>query len=299
MRIEGLYTALITPFQKGKIDEKGFCKLIDRQVEAGVDGIVVLSTTAETPTLTEQEQEHLIKLAIKQIKGRSGIIVGTGCYSTAATIEMTRKAKKLGADAALIITPYYNKPTQKGLFLHFEAISNAVDLPIIVYNNPARTGINTEVLTLCEIATLRNIVSVKETSPSIRHIGDVIHHLVSKESSFTVLSGDDDITLPVMALGGHGAISVLSNLLPEKMTDLVAAMRTHDLITARKLHEELLPLIKGINFETNPMGIKEAMNWCGLPAGECRLPLSPMGKNHAEALHRLLKDAGLGTKRKK
>jgi 4-hydroxy-tetrahydrodipicolinate synthase len=296
VKIEGLYTALITPFNKGKIDEKGFCALVQRQIDAGVDGVFVLSSTGETPTLTEAEQEHLARLTIKQVKGRVPVLVGTGHYSTETTIEKTKKAKKLGADAAVVVTPYYNRPTQKGLYQHFEAITKAVDLPIVIYNIPIRTAVNIEPLTLCEIAQLRNIVSVKEAN--MPQVADIIHHLVNQENKFTVMSSDDINTLPLMALGGHGIISVVSNLVPEVVLSLVRAMEANRLPAARKVHEQLMPLLKGIFLETNPIGIKEAMNYCGLASAECRLPMCEMSKHHVDTLHRLLKDFGLGKKKK-
>jgi 4-hydroxy-tetrahydrodipicolinate synthase len=297
VKVEGLYTALITPFSKGKIDEKAFCSLVQRQVDADVDGVFVLSSTGETPTLTETEQEHLVRLTIKQVKGRIPVLVGTGHYSTEITIEKTKKAKQLGADAAVVVTPYYVRPTQKGLYQHFEAITKAVDLPIVIYNIPIRTAVNIEPLTLSEIAQLRNIVSLKEAN--MPQVADIIHHLVNEENKFTIMSSDDVNTLPLMALGGHGIISVVSNLVPEVTLDLVRAMQANRLPAARKAHEQLMPLLKGIFLETNPIGIKEAMNYCGFVSAECRLPLSAMSKYHAETLHRLLKDFGLGKKRKK
>lgn len=282
MNISGLYTAMITPFKNDEFDEAGFRENLRFQVASGVDGVVVLGSTGEVASLTDQEREQIVKIAIEEASQSIQVIVGTGTNSTRSTIDYTQKAKELGADAALIVTPYYTKPTQRGIYQHFEAISRTVDIPIILYNNPSRTGINVEPLTLREIAMLPNVVAVKEASGDIHQVSDYLHH-----NSIAVLSGDDSMALPLMALGGHGLISIASNLVPIPMRAVIDG--------DREMHFRLFPLFKGLNFETNPIPIKEAMNRCGLPAGNCRLPLHEMTEPHRAALHQLLQELELCT----
>ncbi|NLF24704.1 MAG: 4-hydroxy-tetrahydrodipicolinate synthase [Deltaproteobacteria bacterium] len=293
LRIEGVITALVTPFVKGQVDYEGLAQNIAFQIAEGVSGILPLGTTGETPTLSEQERAKIIQLAAEQARGKALLMVGTGSNCTARTIHNTKLAKDLGADAALIVTPYYNKPTPEGIFRHYEAISEAVDLPIVVYNIAGRTGVNIETTTMKRLSSLPNIIAVKEASGNINQIGDVIHEVQNKHGNFTVVSGDDAMTLPLMALGGHGVISVVSNLTPRHIVAMVKAAAKGDYARARLMHFELLPLFKGAFIETNPIPIKAAMQMCGMPAGTCRLPLCELQPAHKEQLRKILEELGL------
>jgi 4-hydroxy-tetrahydrodipicolinate synthase len=292
-QLTGTITALITPFIEDEIDEEGLIALIRDQLDQGINGILFLGSTGESATLTSEEEARILTLAHREIRGKVPILAGTGSYSTRQTIEKTKKAKDLGADIAFVVTPYYNKPTQEGIFRHFEAITQAVDLPILIYNIPGRCGTNIETKTLLRIAALPNIIGVKEASGNICQVGDVYETIVRKYPHFALFSGDDNFTLPMMALGARGVISVISNLIPRQMIEMVDAALSGDYSAARKLHFELLPLFKAVFMETNPIPIKTAMNLCGKPAGPCRLPLCEMNSNNVIALTELLKEARL------
>lgn len=288
MKFKGTITALITPFINNELDEKGLTENIRYQISQGIDGILPLGTTGETATLTPEEQQRIISIAVKEAKGKVPIWVGTGTNCTRQTIEKTKLAKDLGADGVLIVTPYYNKPTQEGIFRHFEAIGTSVDIPILVYNIPGRCVTNIETPTLLRIAGLPNIVGVKEASGNVNQAGDVLSTIIEKYPDFSVFSGDDALTLPMMALGAVGVVSVVSNLLPKPITELVQASLEGDFDKARKIHFELLPLFKAAFIETNPVPIKTAMNLCGMPAGGCRLPLYKMTEENVKQLHQVL-----------
>lgn len=291
MTCSGLYTALITPFKgNGSLDEEGFRQNVLMQIKAGVSGLVVLATTGEAPTLNRKEKDRIIQIA--RAAAPCEIIVGCSCNATSEAIENLKQAEILGATSALVAAPYYNKPTQEGIFRHFEALSFATSLPILVYNIPGRTAVNIEIETLRRIAELPNILGVKEASGNIGHIGAVIH-LKQQRPTFRVFAGDDAITLPLMALGGDGVICFLSNLIPTRMKKLVDACLQGDFNQARALHFELLPLFQATNLETNPIPIKAAMQACGLPSGLPRLPLTPLAETFRFQLMRALKEAGL------
>lgn len=273
-KLSGVYTAIITPFDKeGKLDELGLRKNIQFQIKNGVDGIVALGTTGESPTLDEAEKELVIKIAREETKGKTVLIVGTGSYSTQHAIHNSKRALQLGADYALVVTPYYNKPTQEGLYLHFKAISEATSLPMIIYNIQGRTGQNIQTETLKRLAKLPNIIGIKESSGNIAQIQEVIYSIKNERPEFCVLSGDDYITLPLIAMGGDGVISVVSNLCPALVKQMTTAALAGDFAKARKIHYELTPIFVGAFIETNPMPIKAAMNHVGMSAGGCRLPL--------------------------
>jgi 4-hydroxy-tetrahydrodipicolinate synthase len=291
--LKGTFTAMITPFLNDHLDEKGLAKNIQMQLTAGITGLVLLGTTGETATLTEEEQKRIIEIGVKEAKGKAIIIVGTGSNSTRQTVEKTKKAKELGAEIVLIVTPYYNKPSQEGIYRHFEAIATQVDIPIIVYNIQGRTGVNIETSTLLRIAGLPNVIAVKEASGNIVQAGDVLLHVRKKYPSFSVLSGDDGLTLPMMSLGATGVISVVSNLVPEQVVSLVDAALSGQFHKARKAHEELSPLFKLAFIEVNPTPIKYAMNLCGMAAGHCRLPLCDMKRENQELLALKLRELGL------
>lgn len=290
MKYQGVYTVTITPFHSdGSFDEEGFHKLIERQVDAQVDGIVVLGTTGEAPTLSLEEKKKIIQIARRTIKSSTKLVVGTGSYSTETTIEETRIAENLGADAALVVTPYYNKPTQEGLYLHYKTLAESTKLPIILYNIQGRCGQNLATSTLSRLFEFPTIIGVKEASANIPQIMDVIEAAKNYRPDFRIFSGDDNLTLPIMALGGHGVLSVASNLVPHQIIELCRACLENNWEEARKLHYELLPLFRGIFIETNPIPIKALMQWEGLPAGPCRLPLCHLMPENEKAIRHLHK----------
>ncbi len=285
---QGVLPALVTPFTKdGKIDETALKKLVDFQINNHVDGLVPVGTTGESPTLSPEECEVVIRTVVDQARGRVPVIAGTGANSTEKAIHLTRKAKELGVTASLQVAPYYNKPTQEGFYRHFTAIADSVDIPLIIYNIPGRTGKNIENSTMLKLAEHKNIVAVKEASGSIPQMMDLI---AQKPDSFTVLSGDDNLTFPLMALGGKGVISVACNLVPDRMSELVKAALKGDWDRARQLHYSLLPLFKGIFIETNPIPIKAAMAMKGQINEIYRLPMCPMSDANREILTGVLKE---------
>lgn len=284
-KVQGVYTAIVTPFDaQGQLDEEGLRHNIRFQIENGIDGIVALGTTGECPTLSSQEKERIILITVEEAKGKSTVMVGTGSYSTQQTIENTRLAEALGAEMALVVSPYYNKPTQEGLYRHFKAVSEATSLPLILYNIQGRTGLNIATDNLKRIAELPNIIGIKEASGNISQISDVIELVANQRPDFCVMSGDDGLTLPLMALGGLGVISVVSNLVPKQVKALVSACQQGDYTKARKLHCQLMPLFRGAFIETNPIPVKAAMSHYGMAAGSCRLPLCELT---AESAHKL------------
>ena len=284
---EGVFTALITPFTKdGKLDEQALRKLVDFQIDQGIDGLVPVGTTGESPTLSPEETEQVIRIVVKQTGGRVPVIAGTGSNCTDKAIHMTEKAKQIGATASLQVAPYYNKPTGEGFFRHFTAIADAVDLPMVVYNIPGRAGKNIENPVMLKLAQHKNIVAVKEASGNISQMMDLI---ANKPKDFNVLSGDDNLTYPLMALGGKGVISVASNAVPDRMKDLTHTALKGDWDRARKLHYELLPLFKAIFLETNPIPIKATMAMKGFVEEVYRLPMCPMSAENRKALIEVLK----------
>lgn len=293
-RIEGVYTALVTPFDaEGRLDEEGLRNNIRFQIASGVDGIVPLGSTGEAPTLSLQEKERVIQISIEEAKGKVLVMVGTGSYSTQQTIENMRLAENLGADMALVVSPYYNKPTQEGLYRHFKAVAESSSLPLIIYNVQGRTGQNVAIETLKRLADIPKIAGVKEASGNISQIGEVIEIIARHRADFSVLSGDDNLTLPLMAMGGHGIISVVSNLIPKEIKKMVQAIAAEDYALAREIHYQWMPLFRGAFIETNPIPIKTAMNLCGLPSGECRLPLCELLPENEQKLHAILQSCGL------
>lgn len=286
LKLKGTFTAMITPMKKnGAVDYEGFRKHIKNQLKAGIDGLVPLCTTSETPTLDEDEEDKMLDIimeeraAYKKATGKNvPIIVGTGSNNTRDAVRYTQRAKEAGADAALVVTPYYNKPSQEGVYRHFAAVSK-VGLPILVYNIQGRTGTNIATDTLARIADLPNIIGVKEASGNINQMGDVLAKVKSKHPNFAVLSGDDGLTLPLLALGGDGVVSVVSNLAPKEVKAMVDAGLKGKFDEARKAHFRLLPIFKAAFVDGNPTSIKYAMNVKGLPAGGVRAPLVEVNAN--------------------
>ncbi|MEW6347660.1 MAG: 4-hydroxy-tetrahydrodipicolinate synthase [Thermodesulfobacteriota bacterium] len=276
----GVFTAIVTPFKNGEVDEKSLKKLIRFGIDGGVSGIVPCGTTGESPTLSHEEHNRVVELTVKEIAGEVKVIAGTGSNSTQEAISLTAHAKNVGADAALMVAPYYNKPTQEGLYQHFKAVADAVDIPIIPYNIQGRTAINIENATMQRISQIPNIVGVKEASGNILQMSEVIR-LCGLD--FDVLSGDDQMTFPLMALGGKGVISVVSNIVPDRMSAMVKSMLQGDWNTARTAHFEIYELCQAMFLETNPVPVKAALGLMGKIAPDYRLPLcSPSAANLAK-----------------
>lgn len=271
---KGSIVAIATPFKKGKVDEAKLKQLIEFQIKNGTQGIVPCGTTGESPTLSHIEHARVIELTIEAVNGRIPVIAGTGSNSTAEAIELTRHAAEAGATGALIVSPYYNKPPQEGLYRHFKAIADAVNIPIIVYNIAGRTAVNIETPTLLRIAKdCKNVVGVKEASGSLEQM-QAVRNACPKD--FVLLSGDDALTLPVLKMGGVGVISVAANIVPKDIAKLVSLFNEGKQDEAQKLHDKLLPLFKALFIETNPIPVKEAMGMLDLCSAELRLPLCPM-----------------------
>ena len=291
MDLKGIYTALVTPFKDGKLDEKAFRNLIEFQLKGGINGVVPCGTTGEAPTLSYEEHEKVIELAVKYAKGKVPVIAGTGSNSTQEAIELTEGAKKLGVDFCLLTTPYYNKPTQEGLYQHFKAIAEAVNIPIILYNIPGRTGINMTPETIFRLSRIKNIVGIKEAAGSLAQVSD-IYRLT--KGTFTILSGDDNLFLPMMSVGAVGVISVVSNIMPKEMQSLYRAFLIEKNIKkAMNIHTRLMPLFQGIFVETNPIPIKEAMAYMGMIKKEFRLPLCPLSDANSRFIKGLLGEYSL------
>ena len=298
LKLRGAYTALVTPMNAdGSVDYDGFRRLVAIQIAAGISGLVPLGTTGETPTLERDEQDKLISIAVEEAKGRLPVIVGVGSNSTRHTQENAKRARELGADAVLVVTPYYNKPTNEGIYRHFAAVAEATDAPILIYNIVGRTAKNIDVPTMDRISRIPTVVGVKESSGDIGQIGDIVRDVAAARAAegrhFAVLSGDDAFTLPLCAMGGDGIVSVVSNLVPERVAALAAACLAGDYGQARKRHYGLLPLFKGAFVETNPIPIKAAMDWAGLPAGPTRLPLCELERQNEPKLRAALAAAGV------
>src|ERR1051325_10731563 len=284
----GTFTALVTPFRNGDVDLGALQKLVEAQIGAEITGLVAVGTTGESPTLTHEEKEAVIARVVEVTRGRSKVVAGTGSNSTRDSIEMTKFAEKTGADAALLVAPYYNKPSQEGLFRHFKAIADATSLPIMLYNIPGRCGVDIMPETVARLAKdCRNIVCIKEASGSVERVGELRRRL---PESFTILSGDDSLTLPFMAVGASGVVSVASNLFPAEICALVGACEEGNLKSATKLHRKLLPLFKDLFVEPNPVPVKTALGWRGAISGEVRLPLCEMNEANQARLRKTLED---------
>lgn len=286
----GSLVAIVTPFKNGKVDEKALGDLIEWQIAQGTHGIVPCGTTGESATLTYQEHERVVAFTVEAVRRRVPVIAGTGSNSTEEAIALTRHAKKVKADGALLITPYYNKPTQEGLYRHYKAVAEAVDIPIVLYNIPGRTSVNMLPSTVARLSSITNIVAIKEGSGSLQQVSDIIQACGDR---ITVLSGDDALTLPMMALGAKGVITVTANIVPNDMARMVDAFAAGNLAEARRLHYRMAPLFAALFYETNPIPVKEALGMMGKCSAELRLPLCPMAADTKEKLSRALKDYGL------
>ncbi len=288
---KGSIVAIVTPFKNGSLDEKKFKALVDFQIKNGTSGIVPCGTTGESATLSVAEHERVIELAIKHANKNVPVIAGTGSNSTEEAIMLTKHAALAGADASLQVAPYYNRPTQKGLYEHFKAIANSVDIPIILYNIASRTGVNIEPETIAKLAhDCRNIIAVKEASANLEQMSR-IKALCPDE--FILLSGDDALTLPVLSIGGCGVISVVANIVPRDVADMFREYESGNVKKARKIHYKLLPLVKAMFLETNPIPVKTAMGLLGMCEPDLRLPMCAMSAGNLDKLKSALKEYGL------
>src|SRR6266536_520991 len=282
----GTFTALVTPFLNGGIDDSAFNKLIETQISAGIAGIVAIGTTGESPTLSHEEREQVIRLSVATANKRCLVLAGTGSNATQHAVADTRIAEQFGADGALLVAPYYNKPSQEGLFRHFKTIADATSLPIVLYNIPGRCGVDIAPDTVTRLAKeCRNIVSIKEASGSVERVSDLRGRL---PESFTILSGDDSLTLPFMSVGAVGVVSVASNLFPSQVCGLVRACESGDFKSAENLHRKMFPLFKDLFIEPNPVPVKTALGWRGAMSGEVRLPLCEMSEPNQARLRKTL-----------
>lgn len=288
-KFAGLTVALVTPFKNGKLDEVALRKLVDWHVEQGTDTVCPVGTTGESPTLSHDEHHRVIDIVCEQACGRINVVAGTGSNSTAEAIELTVAAQKSGADGALVVGPYYNKPTMEGFYQHFKAIAEACDLPIILYNIPGRTAKNIEPETIARIGELPSVVAVKESTGSMDAASQII-----ALSHLTVLSGDDSLTLPLLSLGGRGVVSVVGNIVPKDVKAMLAAWEKGDIAAAQSWHRKLFPLCRDmLGLSTNPIPVKAAMQMLGRDTGEVRLPLTPLDAKQRESLTGTLKTYGL------
>ena len=287
---EGVLTALVTPFRDGAVDERALTELVELQIAAGVEGVVPCGSTGEAATLSHAEHQRVVEVAVAAARGRVHVLAGTGSNNTVEAIQLTQHAKEAGADGALLISPYYNRPTQDGIVAHYTEIARRTSFPLVVYNIPGRTGSNVLPSTIARLAEVDQIVGVKESSGDMNQISHVI---ASVPDSFAVLAGDDWATLPMLALGGKGVISTIGNVAPGEVVDLVRAFRAGDIERARSVHYRLLPLIDALFCETNPIPVKAALAMRGLIHEELRLPLLPISNGNRERLQAVLKELGL------
>jgi 4-hydroxy-tetrahydrodipicolinate synthase len=288
---QGAMVAIVTPFKDGQIDEAALRRLIEFQIANGTHGIVPCGTTGESPTLSFAEHERVVEITVEQVNKRVPVIAGTGSNNTTEAIELTKHAKSAGADGALMISPYYNKPTQEGLYRHFKKVAESVDIPILLYNIPGRTAVNIEPDTIARLAKIDNIVGVKEASGSMKQIADVIARC---GDNFTTLSGEDYLTYPLLCVGGKGVISVVSNVAPRDMADLCTLCLGGKFAEAMKLFYRMLPLCHALFYETNPAPVKAALAMMQkIESDEVRLPLAPMSEANRERLRRDLQAYGL------
>ncbi len=287
---QGAFTALITPFRDGEVDQKALRELVEWQIQSGIDGLVPCGSTGESATLSHSEHEQVIGIVVEQARRRVPVIAGTGSNSTAEAIRLTAAARTAGADGALLISPYYNKPTQEGIYRHYNAIAQSVDLPLIIYNIPGRTGSNVAPETFARLAEIKNIAGVKEASGSMDQASD-IRRLCGDR--LVILSGDDALTLPLMALGARGVIAVVANVMPRQTHELVAAALAGDFARARDLHYRILPLVRALFLETNPIPVKQAAAFMGKCSPNLRLPLTTMSPGPAERLRAVMKELSL------
>ncbi|WP_459202230.1 4-hydroxy-tetrahydrodipicolinate synthase [Methanococcus sp. CF] len=287
--MQGVYPAIITPFKDGKVDYDGLRTNIDFLIENGVTGVIPVGTTGESPTLTPLEHENVIEKTVEFVDGRVEVIAGTGSNSTSEALEFSQYAEDVGVDGVLLITPYYNKPSQEGLKRHFGEIANSINVPIVLYNVPSRTALNIEPETIKYLfEEYSNITAVKEANPNLSQVSEVLD-----SCNIDVLSGNDELTLPIMSLGGKGVVSVVANIAPKEFVQMVDYANAGKFDKAKEIHYKLFPLMKLMFIETNPIPIKTAMNMLGMPSGELRLPLCEMAESNKLKLQNALNNLGL------
>src|SRR3972149_8539301 len=284
----GSIVALVTPFRDGLVDFDKLGELVEYHIENGTNGIIPCGTTGESPTLSHKEHGEVVGKVIEKANGRIPVIAGTGSNNTSEALSLTRHAKEVGADGSLMITPYYNKPTQQGLYEHYKLVAEEVDIPIIIYNVPSRTGVSMTPETVARLYEIKNIVAIKEASGSIDQTSQILNLC-----DITVLSGDDSLTLPIMSVGGKGVVSVVANILPREVSELVSSFLNGDTEKSRQIHNKLFPICRGMFIETNPIPVKTAMKLMGRLNGEMRLPLCKMSDEHEKQLQKALKEYGL------
>jgi 4-hydroxy-tetrahydrodipicolinate synthase len=293
--LKGLYIALVTPFRKdGSLNEEKLRELVRFHVDAGTDGLVPCATTSENPAFTWEEHYRIIEVVVEESAGRLQVVAGCGTNSTTRSIANIKKAAELGAYGAMVVTPYYNKPTQEGLYAHFMKLADEGGLPLMLYNVPGRTGVNMKPAIVARLASHERIVAIKEASGSLEQMSEII---LLCGDSINLLSGDDGLTLPILAVGGKGVVSVVGNIVPKDMLEMIDAFEKDNLDHAREMHYKLLPLCQAMFIETNPMPVKEAMNMLGMEVGDVRLPLVRMLPANREKLRQALLDYGLITEK--
>lgn len=286
-----ILTAMVTPFNKDLSVNFGLAgKLARHLVQSGSDGLVIAGTTGESPTLTKEEKVELFRVVVEEVGGRAAVIANTGGNSTSESIALTRAAQKVGIDGVMLVAPYYNKPSQEGMYAHFKSVAECTDLPIIIYNIPGRTSVNLLPRTVARLAEIGNIAAIKESSGNMDQISEL---RMSIPDSFAIYSGDDSLTLPILTLGGKGVISVASHLVGERMQDMVNAFASGNITLAKNIHLELYPFFKGIFIATNPVPIKCALGMAGWQVGSPRLPLVEANEQENESIRRLMEDMGL------
>ena len=288
--LKGAFTAIVTPFKNGQLDEEAYRELIEFQIKGGIHGIVPCGTTGESPVLSHAEHKRVVETCIAQVKKRVPVIAGSGSNNTAEALELTKHAEKAGADYALMITPYYNKPTQEGLYQHYKTVASATKIPIVVYNVPGRTSLNLLPETMARLAEIPHIVGLKDATGDLKQGAKTLELCGDK---ITVLSGDDFTTFPLLCVGGMGVISVVSNVVPGDMAGMCNAFFKGDLEGARRLHYKMWPLIEAMFYETNPVPVKTAMKLLGKITGEVRQPLCPMSPGNEDKLRRVMQKYGL------
>ena len=287
---KGAIVAIVTPFKNGKVDERALRELIEFQISNGIDGIVPCGTTGESPVLSHEEHDRVIEITVDAVKKRVPVIAGTGSNSTEEALRLTKHAHEVGADAVLMVNPYYNRPTQEGLYQHYKYIAEKVPIPIIMYNIPSRTGVNMTPDTMARLAKIKNIVGVKEAAGSLQQMQEI---MTACGPDFIVVSGDDWFTYPLMCLGGHGIISVIANIAPADVSALVDAFNAGDMKKAKDLHYKMTPMVASLFIEVNPVPVKAALNLMGKIEYEVRLPLAKMSDANYEKLKKQLQAYGL------
>lgn len=285
---EGLSVALVTPFRNGAVDIEGFSKIIDRLLAGGVDGLVVAGCTGEAATLSSEERDDLIRTALDLAKGRAFVVAGTGSNDTRISIDLTKRAERLGVDGAMLITPYYNKPGPEGMYMHYSAVAESTNLPIILYNVPSRTGVLLRPETIARLSKISNIVAVKEAAGSLDQVSQIL-----STCDITVLSGDDSLTLPMLSVGAKGVVSVAGHLAPGDLKAMLLAYEAGEVERASEIHLKLWPVFKALFVETNPTPVKKALKVLGLCSDEVRLPLSPASEATEEVLRGAMSEVGI------